>query len=696
MTWRTGTCAYQSLPLAMDPLADWIRPEIVRAPNSRTLLLIRLAEGVDPAALRNFRNAPDPNRLFVHQGRGVTTGQWLQTLDVPAAAGSTWSKARYLTARALPLFFDWLLASAAVQSLFDEITLCQAIDTPPVPLRQRSLAVAAAVTPPCAIRVLTGIIDHGFPVASPMFSRRSDTPAGWSTRLRALWVQDGKPAAAHPDQGLASPEGFDYGAMISGGGVIRHLAGVQGDEDRFYAASGLFRSQDRDSYWTQLSASHGAHVSGLALEPTAPMDGSEPVVAVHLPKTTVDDSSGAALSAHAFDALRFILAEAEHAADPSPAPLFVLDEGQPGERPDPAALAVPPVVVNLSYGFNAGPHDGEGPLEKALFEIQALWSRAHPRSPLVIVLPAGNGYQSQTFAHWDRHALADPAKARVTWEIPPDDGSANSVQIWLPRSFRGKAHVTLVSPSGVSVRLGNRKGTIAELPGRSGIPVAMGVYCAPQASRPRGMFQLVVGPTQADAPNRSASGAWEIRIEATGLLRNEAIEAWVQRDDLPVATTRPSRQSRFRHADYRPFDPPDQPGDGSRETSPVQRPGSLNALATGPRTLVIGTCAARRTFPVEVSLTSGGGRPEWLNGVDGLAPADDSVLLWGCLSSGMRAAGSIRLFGTSMAAAMATREIARSINRFRRGKPKAAFAGMLVDPPVPAPDPRRGNGRLVP
>ncbi|WP_284179665.1 hypothetical protein [Rhabdaerophilum sp. SD176] len=694
MTWRTGTSAYQSLPLAMDPLADWIRPEVVRSPTGRTLLLVRLAEGVDIAALRSFRHAPDPNRLFVHQGRGVTTGQWHQTLDIPATASGTWSKARYLTARALPLFFEWLLASSSVQSLFDEITLCQSIDAPPAPLRLRSAALAAPMAKPRDVRVLTGIIDHGFPVAGPVFSRRSAGQGGWGTRLRALWIQDGRPAAAHPDQGLASPEGFEYGAKISGEGIVRHLASVDGDEDRFYAATGLFRSHDRDSYWTQLSASHGAHVSGLALDPSGPVDGSEPVVAVHLPKTTVDDSSGAALSAHAFDALRFILAEAEHIAHPAPAPLFVLDEGQP--RPQPEAIAVPPVVVNLSYGFNAGPHDGEGPLEKALLEMQTLWSRAHPRSPLVIVLPAGNGYQSQTFAQWDRHALSDPAKARVIWEIPPDDGSANSVQIWLPRGFRGKAHITLTSPSGASMRLGNRKGTIADLQGRSGVPVAMGLYCAPQASRPRGMFQLVVGPTQPDAVNRSASGAWEIRIEATGLLRNEAIEAWVQRDDLPVATARPSRQSRFRHADFRPFDPPGQPGDGSRETSPVQRPGSLNALATGPRTLVIGACAARKIFPIEVSLYSGGGRPEWQNGVDGLAASDDSALLPGRLSSGMRAAGSIRLFGTSMAAAMATREIARLIHRFRRGKPKTVFAQMLVDPPVPVPDARRGNGRLAP
>ncbi|MCZ8259526.1 MAG: hypothetical protein O9333_05295 [Beijerinckiaceae bacterium] len=695
MTWRTATSAYQSLPLAMDPLADWIRPETARSPNGRIMLLIRLADGVDLAALRSFRQAPDPNRLFVHQGRGVTIAQWHQTLDCAQATGGTWAKARYLTARALPVFFDWLLASTSVQALFDEITLCQAIDGQPAAGRPNAMALAAPMGAPSAIRVLTGIIDHGFPVASPVFSRRAGTPSGWATRVRALWVQDGKPVAPHPGHGLANPAGFDYGAALSGEGIVRHLARVDGDEDRFYASAGLFRSQDRDSYWTQLSASHGAHVSGLALEAVSPLDGTEPVVAVHLPKTTVDDSSGAALSGHAFDAMRFILAEAEDAAHPPPSPLFVLDEGKPARQASGPGGRVPPVVVNMSYGFNAGPHDGEGPLEKALFEMQTLWSRAHPRSPLVIVLPAGNGYQSQTFAQWDRHALSHPAKASLAWEIPPDDGSANSVQIWLPRGFRGKAHITLTAPSGQSIRLANRKGEFAELPGRSGMPAAMVLFCAPHASRPRGLFQLVVGPTQADAVHRAASGAWQIKVEAKGLLRNEAIEAWVQRDDLPVATMRPSRQSRFRHPDYRAFDPPRQPGDGSQENSPVQRPGALNALATGPRTLVIGSCPARRSFPLDVSLYSGGGRPEWPNGVDGLAAADDSVLLWGCLSSGMRAAGSIRLYGTSMAAAMATRAIARSIGRFQRRQPKVAFASMLVGTPVPAPDARRGNGQLT-
>lgn len=689
MTWRAGTSAYQTLPFAMDPLADWIRPERERGKCHRVLVLIRLAAGCDLAALDSFRKAKDPDRLFVFNGLPVTLSQWQQALGIIRPAGHTLAASRYLTANVAPVLFDWLLAEPLVQALFSEMTLCQTLT-----MREGSAAEphlgAAASCVPAGTDVLTGIIDYGFPVAGPVFAW-PDGSQGWKTRLCALWVQDGKPNSSDPDLGLATPGLYKYGAVITGAAVEAILTQCDGDEDAFYQRSGLFRPLETSSYWTQAWASHGAHVSGLALGIS---DAGNPVVAVHMPKRTVEDSSGAALTGHAYNAMRFILQQAEAIGAPDPSPLFVLEgrdipEDKPRKKPD-----VPAVVINLSYGFNAGPHDGSGPLEKAMAELQSLWNKAHPESPLIIVVPAGNAFQSQTFARFDAASLSKPDTSHLIWEVPPDDASANSVQIWLPVGYAGTATMTLTAPDGRRIRLSNQEGCIVELPGATAGCAAMAVFCGQRESRPRGMFQLVVGPTQTDLPHRAGSGYWRIDVEATDLGKGKAIEAWVQRDDLPTADYRPSRQSRFQQPEFRPYDPPAQPGDGTRENPPLVRPGTMNAMATGPATLVVGATFARQTYPVPVSIYSGGGRADWPVNVDGLASSDDSPILWGCLSSGMRAATTVRMFGTSMAAAMATQAVVASIDRFRKQPMKQAFAGMLIDPPHPAPDPRAGHGRL--
>lgn len=667
----SGKSAYQTLPFAMDPLADWLRPERTQQPH-RHLLLIRMAEGCDFSTLESFRHAANPECLFLFAGQPVSLGQWQQTLGLTPPSSPIWAKARYATALAAPRLFAWILAEPVVQSLFAEITLCQSLDAAPA----RGARRKAAPVPPAGPmpEALVGLIDHGFPVAGPLFNRQRGDGRNWESRLLALWVQDAKP---NPDggKGLMPPDDFTYGGVIRGEAIANLLAASGGDEDAVYSASGLFVASMRNTYWCQHWGSHGAHVSGLALPPFASSGRAEPVVAVHLPKRTVDDSSGAALTAHAFDGMRFILDHAEACCVPSPA--------QP-----------PGVVINLSYGFNAGPHDGHGPLEKAMAELQALWLAAYPASPLVIVVPAGNAYQSQTFARFDKATLARPGGNSILWEVPPDDGSANSVQIWLPAAYAGKASITLTAPDGRAIRVANQPGALASLPGARGEPAAMAVFCPAQPSRPRALFQLVVGPTQIDAPRRAACGDWHIEISATGLGEGEAVEAWVQRDDLPTADTRPSRQSLFQHKGFQPYNPPWQPGDGTDETPSLVRPGTMNAMATGPATIVVGSTFRRQTFDIPVAIYSGGGRKEWPVNVDGLAVADDSPILWGCLSAGMRAATSVRLFGTSMAAAMATRAIAANMPAFRGQPIKAAFGTMLIDPPQPSPDPRAGGGRL--
>jgi len=226
----------------------------------------------------------------------------------------------------------------------------------------------------------------------------------------------------------------------------------------------------------------------------------------------------------------------------------------------------------------------------------------------------------------------------------------------------------------------------------------MAGYCPPHPARPRGLFQFVVGATASGTAGRAASGLWTVTLDAPGLTASQCIEAWVQRDDGPPVTGRIGRQSILHHPAYQPIDPPRQPGDGTAESGPIMRPGTFNALATGPATVVAGACYRQPLAgpgSAGVSFYSGGGRSGWPAGVDLLAPCDDSLLLLGRLGLGMRAAGSARMFGTSVAAAMVTRRIGQSITSFVGLPPKAGAAALVMPPPAPMPNPRSGFGRLA-
>ncbi|HRK24801.1 MAG TPA: hypothetical protein PLQ11_07595, partial [Beijerinckiaceae bacterium] len=435
MLWTTGTSAYQGLPLAMDPLADWIRPEN-RPADHRILVLIRLAAGITAQDLPDFPGSTETGPVFVFKGKPVTHRRWQQALAVPrcyTGARGPWNRARYCTALATPDFFQWLLAEPKVQALFDEITLCITPDVSEPPADDREAGVAIDYSLPEA-KVVTGVIDYGLPLAIPLYSGIAPDGATVAPpRLLSVWVQDGSPVRASAHNGLSRPTEFRYGAELSATAIRRIMRRAGGDEDRFYRMAALFVPARLGTYWTQHTTTHGAHVLGNVVDPAADA-GHNPVIAVHLPSVAVEDRTGASLSGHAVDAMRFIIARTEDLSDP--------EDGRP----------MPPLVINLSYGFHAGPHDGNAPIEKAMTELHALWSGVYPAAPFVIVVPAGNAYQSSTHACWTASMLAS-GDASVTWEIMPDDASCNILQIWLPEGLAGGATARLTSPQGQTVQL---------------------------------------------------------------------------------------------------------------------------------------------------------------------------------------------------------------------------------------------------
>jgi hypothetical protein len=288
------------------------------------------------------------------------------------------------------------------------------------------------------------------------------------------------------------------------------------------------------------------------------------------------------------------------------------------------------VVITLSYASIAGPHDGTSILEKAMDELVML----RGVQSLSIVLPAGNSHLARCRAALH---LAPGAERRLRWRILPDTGTASFLEI------RSK---------------GNREVEVeVEPPAR-----AAGVE-AFRVVRSGGMVLVAVAPTRAAAP----SGTWVVRVRNCGSAP-VAVDARIQRNDAVFGGLPFGRQSRFDDPDERRFDAQGRERLDDDAAGYVRRAGTLNALATGSRTIVVG--AIRRS---DGSAAPYSGRPETAaRPLDALAPGDESPARRGVLAAGTRSGSFVAMDGTSVAAPQVARRIAGMDIASRRPDSRAA------------------------
>ena len=94
----------------------------------------------------------------------------------------------------------------------------------------------------------------------------------------------------------------------------------------------------------------------------------------------------------------------------------------------------PPLVINASFGYIAGRHDGSGVLERRIDKIVRDHSIAQGgRGDVQVVLSAGNAHLSRC------HAEVDLSDVRVLdvafdWVVQPNDRTHSVVQVWLPEA----------------------------------------------------------------------------------------------------------------------------------------------------------------------------------------------------------------------------------------------------------------------
>lgn len=488
----------------------------------------------------------------------------------------------------------------------------------------------------CSARVVIGVIDDFVAFAHPVF-----VGADGASRVRCVWSQDATAPASRCPHLWRPAQDLGYGHELDTGAV--HGRALS------------------EAYPAVLPrATHGTHVADLAAGrwPAGARQAAD-VVAVHLPRRGLEDTSGSALKMQALDALHYII-----------------------ERAGPQAG----VVVNLSCGTMAGAHDGGSILECAIDELISLLD-----GRLNVVLPAGNSYEARGHAVF---TLDGSCRTQTLWwQVLPDDATPSFVEIWLPKGYAAsRLSVKVDDPFG---RTSGWRGIGAVFP-PAGTPPSRAdfgvIFLGQVADSPNGPMVLVaLAPTAGRPPGaaRASAGRWQIALRDDAAADNKVeLHAWIERDDSLPGRPQRGRQSFFIDAG----------GESGRAT--VRAAGSFNAIANGRQTIVVGGYVASTGA---VARYSGGGptRGE-RTGPSLLAPSEDSPTQPGRIAAATSAADSVRMNGTSVAAPQVARLIAsRLAQRGGKGPPRLTPQECL-DGLVPLArgkdghDPRLGRGLLPP
>ena len=536
----------------------------------------------------------------------------------------------------------------------------------------------AGPNPPQAV---VAVIDDGIAFAQ---ERLLDSTG--QTRVAYLWDQQ---APIHPNIGPFGRELTKHGPQGLDALMAQATFNGQVDEDLLYRLGGFVDRSQGGHQPLAACHSHGAHVADLACyDGQAPLPGQRPVVAVQLPPSTVADTSGASLRMQAYLGILYAIWRADAIAAAH-------------------GLDALPLVINLSYGLLAGPHDGSDLFEQA---VDTLLASCPPQFGRVeLVLPSGNSHLSRCHA---RLSLPAGKTRQLRWRVLPDDLTESGVQIRLPPGA-GAVRFSVRAPDGSTSPAipSGFQGTL----NIGGAWVAQLHYPAVSAAQPA-LLSLQISPTASvdGAVPVVPAGLWTLTLHNPPPTQAvSGVHAWVQRDDTAPGYPRRGRQSFFDDRAYARFDAGGRAIDGDAHPltihSHVRREGTQNALATGRLPVVV--AAFRRMDGVAATYSAGGrlplppprGQPS-PHGPDAMLPGDDAAWHRGLLGAGTRSGSCVAMSGTSVAAPLATRVLARQLIGSTAPPPSGrtvlfnlAAAAESTPPPKPTPKPKRwrgGGGRL--
>lgn len=464
---------------------------------------------------------------------------------------------------------------------------------------------------------------------------------------------------------LSAPTGEVASGVQLLGSTIDALRAQQGDqrdvalyESEISAVGDVpFRAIDRSSKAHQplaFSVSHGTHVTDTALKSYLEHEGALDdlaLCAVTLPVEVTQNTSGSTLGSPLLAALRHVMLWADEVATGLETP--------------------PPLILNFSYGFTAGPKDGSDPLNKAMQMM--VDSRNAAGKPTVLVVPMGNSYQDRGNAEV---TLGQGESKDVTWALLPNDRTSSFLEVisladtgsgdftmtlWQPGSEAGEA--VPIDGSLISGPDGLRSKVLCD-----GDDDLIGMCCewpAGATSQYKRRAFLAMGPTAGAQGGLVQSGAWRIRLTNTSE-NPVTFQVSVQSDDAPGTYPALGRQSYLDAVDSRP--PPEALALKDELFPPHatlthRRTASVFASNQSPYVLAIGAgrgeAGPTETTPTEPSrYTSAGPRHAKARGPSATALADRSSAFLGIYRAGTHSGTLQALSGSSVAAPQIAGELA--------------------------------------
>ncbi|HEX8167375.1 MAG TPA: S8 family serine peptidase [Beijerinckiaceae bacterium] len=510
--------------------------------------------------------------------------------------------------------------------------------------------------------VIMAVIDDGIP-----FAHRNLRDRDGASRVEFCWLQGGD--AVDPKK---EPQTVLFGREYTGEDITAAIARFGGDEDALYRGMGAVERGPYPGATIDRFGSHGAHViaaaaghrhgsasPALPVGPEGDLD-SVCVIAVQLPAPTTLDTVGFGKDAFVLSAFHYIFDRADRIAE------RYLGEG-----------AKLPLIINFSYGFSGGPHNGCERLERALNGL----IRRRGFETTHLVMPAGNDFLNALHGAVSQARLKKGDRAgsvdefEIPWRIQPTDRTSNYLEIWLPEGTTPQGIVmTITDPRGRQAY----RGSIASLdePVRhedikdstQAHDAAIGLVSLEfyRTGQDKGLWRFFVAlaPTEPEDPAQpgASAGLWKIKLENLGQVTGDGktISCRIQRDHDPFGYSRGARQSYFHDLLDERFD---DKGQWTRRENPdepfVRRLGTLNGLATHDAVTVVGGCIADSSEPAEYS--SAGPDPSALLAVGTVhysAPSETSRVLPGVVAGGTRSGSAFRLSGTSTAAPQVSRALA--------------------------------------
>lgn len=512
-------------------------------------------------------------------------------------------------------------------------------------------------------KAIVAVIDDGLP-----FAHRAFLDSTGQTRISHCWLQSGT---------AQSEAHIPFGREYVNAEIDALRSQFPQNEQQLYRAAGAIEPQMKElGTHLRRHMTHGSHVLGIAagnssLFPDHPMDDDIQIIAVQLPNTIAWDTSGFGKEMYMLSALHYVFERARQIAE-----FYGADEL--------------PLVVNFSYGWSAGRHDGQSEMEIAIEEL--LEDRQSLQAKTAIVMPMGNNFASKMHARFPENSFSGET-IRLGWQIQPADKTSSYLEMWFPEGFDPAGyHLTIEPPTGQTLDIEAKLDISAEealQTNDDGDPrrfielekngQVIGQLSADQHRGNRWRVMIALIPTlYVTGQNRKApSGKWTVTLSrdetAASIPPEHDVLVWLQRDDDPSNLKTHGRQSYLRDAETDGYSQEENSQPlyptqiYSQEISAISGYGAMNAVASSSLTTRVGGYVQQTGRPCGYSGAGGlhtqpdGTLVKWGEHVDVVAVADQSHTRPGIPSIGVLSGARARLIGTSGAAPTVARLMVRNI-----------------------------------